>query len=459
MQMSNERIEKESQKIKDKPIKPPVVPDNPRIASVQPPDKPCTYNEWQAVIKANFPDLLFSAEICLSIISQILITDVTNPFALVLVDVPSAGKTITLNFFSGIDSLTYSTDKFTPAAFVSNAANVKKSEIASVDLLPRIKNKGLIVRDFATIFSKREDDLNDLLGTLTRVLDGEGLNTDSGVHGKRHLDGDYLFMMLAASTPVPHKVWRMMSSIGSRLFFLNLNMADKSDDELAAQLGSMTFKYRERACKAVTHHLLSTLWSQNSDGVNWDNGQDDPELIIIIPRCARLLASLRGVVTKKKTVSEKGQSKISFSEPTIEKPDRINQLFYNLARGHAVACGRRFLTTDDMRFAVELAIDSAPRERSTLIKALLQNGGHLSTKEVKALLDCSTPTALNAMKEFQVLKLGTLKKDISGKVGEPEKILKLAKDFDWFIGEEFRSIRNLNVINKENLTPWDISDE
>jgi len=163
----------------------------------------------------------------LSIISQILIKEISNPFALVLVDVPSSGKTIAINFFDRIPELTYATDKFTPASFVSNASNVKKEDLKNIDLLPKLKYKMFLIRDLATIFSKRDDDLNECLGILTRVLDGEGLNTDTGVHGQRQYVGEYLFMILGASTPLPRKVWKMMGSLGSRLFFLNLGSKKK----------------------------------------------------------------------------------------------------------------------------------------------------------------------------------------------------------------------------------------
>lgn len=432
------------------------VPHNPRIVPVQQPDAPCSYREWQAAIKANFPDLLFSAEICLSIISQILITDITNPFALVLVDVPSAGKTITLNFFAEIDPLTYATDKFTPAAFVSNAANVKKEKLAEVDLLPRITNMTLIVRDLATIFSKRDDDLNELLGILTRVLDGEGLNTESGVHGARHYTGEYLLMLLAASTPIPHKVWKMMGSLGSRLFFLNMNSKDTSDDELVDQLGSATHKDKERACREVTKRFLQTLWSQHPLGVAWDGEQDDRDQKLVIARCAQLLARLRGVVN---VYTEKGDNgaNYSYTTPIVEKPTRINRLLYNLCRSHAVVSGRTHLTNDDLRYAVEIAIDSAPTTRTKLLRRLLEVG-ELSTTQVEALLDCTKPTASKEMKTLAILGVGTLVKDRSGKVGGQDQILRLNGKLGWFLSDECRAIRLLEPIDKENLTPWDASE-
>src|SRR3989338_8185778 len=109
-------------------------PQNPeplpnRIKKVERPERTVYFDQWRQTIEDNFPELLFPAEVSLSVVAQILIKDITNPFALVLVDVPSAGKTITINFFSEIDVLTYATDKFTPASFVSNATNVKREDL------------------------------------------------------------------------------------------------------------------------------------------------------------------------------------------------------------------------------------------------------------------------------------------------------------------------------------------
>lgn len=422
-----------------------------RVLQLQEPASPLTFENWKQTVVSHFPDLVFAGEVGLSTIAQILIRDVTNPFALVLVDVPSAGKTITINFFSEIEGLTYATDKFTPASFVSNAANVKKERLKEVDLLPRLQYKMFLIRDLATLFSKRDDDLNECLGILTRVLDGEGLNTDSGIHGQRQYVGEYLFMVLAASTPIPPRVWKMMGNLGSRLFFLNMQSKDKSEAELADQLGSTAYKEKESACKTATRQLLETLWSKYPDGVAWDNAKDDRELKLIIARSAQLLARLRGVINLWKEHGEDGE-KYSYTSPVIEKPDRINQLFYNLCRGHALVCGRTQLSHDDLRLVIELAIDSAPTIRTRLFRKLLDLGGKMCTTEVEATLNCSKPTALKEMETLRLLGLCTVTQESQGKVGEPEKILLLNEALKWFLSEECKQIRG---INKAQLTLYE----
>ena len=420
-----------------------------RIKKIEKPEKEVSFDEWRETIKANFPELLFPAEVGLSIISQILIKEITNPFALVLVDVPSSGKTITINFFSEIEGLTYASDKFTPASFVSNATNVKKEELKDIDLLPRLQYKMFLLRDLSTLFSKRDDDLNECLGLLTRVLDGEGLNTDSGVHGQRQYVGEYLFMILAGSTPIPPRVWKMMGNLGSRLFFLNINTKDKSEDELADQLTTLVYKEKEKACRLATKHFLQTLWHKYQNGVDWDKAADTQEYKRIIVRCAQLLAKLRGVINVWKDKTQDNEV-YDYTLPVIEKPDRINQLFYNLCRGHALVCGKTQINQEDLHLIVELAVDSAPTIRAKLFRKLLENSGEMKTGEVMTALNCSRPTALKEMEALKILGVCYIAQDSYGQVGEPEKTIYLSEDFKWFLSNECKAIRGIPLPPKQS---------
>jgi hypothetical protein len=228
-----------------------------RVAKFHPLSKPVDLDEWRTVVRENFPALVKPAEICASVVTQLLLNDVTNPFALALVDVPSSGKTITLNFFD-VPELIYSTDDFTPASFVSHASNVRREKLAQIDLLPRIRFKTMVVRDLAPIFGAKEDEILKSLALLTRALDGEGLEIDSGVHGKRGYNGDWLFMLLAGTTPIPPRVFKIMGSLGSRLFCLSLHSPVKDDYELMAQNRGSTCGEKVE-CKQATRKLLHSL--------------------------------------------------------------------------------------------------------------------------------------------------------------------------------------------------------
>lgn len=417
-----------------------------RVKEVKNPKTEVGFFEWKNTIKSYFPDCAFPAEVILSTITQLLINDVTNPFALVLIDVPSAGKTITINFFSDIKDLTYSTDKFTPASFVSNATNVKKEQLKEIDLLPRIRYKLFLIRDLAPLFGERDDDLLKSLGLLTRVLDGEGLQTDSGIHGQREYVGDYLFMLVAGSTPIQPRVWKTMGNLGARLFFLNMNSKDKSESELADQLLSGSYKIKERKCKQVTKDFLYGLWNKYPKGIDWDKSKEDIENLKIIARCAKLLSKLRGTINIWKDNSQSGEI-YDYTNVVIEKPDRINQLLYNLCRGHALACGRTYINHEDLKLAIEISIDSAPNVRANLFRTLLEKEGKLKTTQIEVALKCSKPTALKEMEKLKILGVAFVNN--LNPTDESEKEIKLISELEWFLSEECKKIRGLPLPERQ----------
>jgi hypothetical protein len=336
--------------------------------------------------------------------------------------------------------LIYTTDNFTPAAFVSHASNVKREELGRVDMLPRIRFKALIVRDLAPIFGANEDELLKSLGILTRTLDGEGLETDSGVHGKRGYKGDYLFMLLAGTTPIPPRVFKIMGNLGSRLFFLALHCPEKDDDQLIAQNRGTSRKLKELACKEQTGAFLRCLWAANPNGVDWDRNGDPDDCMLFIARCSKLLAEMRGAINVWQ-VDNSGSERLSHNVPVIEQPDRINCLLYNLARGHALACGRRKLTMEDMAPVLEVTFDSAPTIRAKVFRALIEAGGVLKTHHVEKLLRCSKPTALKEMEALAVLGVVDKTSEDPHNTGRPETEIVLSDKFAWFASKECQALR------------------
>lgn len=435
MDIDNKRFEKIKEQTKE-----PQPQENERFISLTP-KIPVSIEEWKSIVSDNFPDLLLPAEAGLSVIAQLLIEDIKNPFALVFVDVPSSGKTITLNFFSTLKELIYTTDNFTPASFVSHSANTKKEQLVKNDMLPQIKYRTLMIRDLAPIFAKRDEDVQQMLGILIRVLDGEGLETNSGLYGKRGYSGDYLFMLLSASTPIRPRIWKVMGNLGSRLFFINIDGVEKDETTLANQL-KHSCRDKEIMCREVTEEFIKTLWHKYPKGIFWNKDNDEQGLMEIIARLAKILARLRSAMN----VWEEhfGQKKYNHNQPTTEMPDRLNQLIYNLARGHALVCGRTNINKDDLKIALRVALDSAPPNRSKIFKNLIKNAGQLTTKDVMQILNCSRPTALKMMQELVILEIvdtiGNLEDESEDHVGRPEQMIILKDKYTWFISEECKEL-------------------
>lgn len=164
-----------------------------------------------------------------------LLEDQQNPVALNMEGVPSSLKTTVVDFFGGAEDKCYRSDKFTPKSFVSHSASISREKLAEVDLLPRIRHKVFLVPELAPLFGLRNEDLLESFSILTRVLDGQGLSTDSGVHGRRGHTGDDLFAWIGCTTPIPHNVWKTMGKLGSRFLFVEMPDEEQSDAELVLE--------------------------------------------------------------------------------------------------------------------------------------------------------------------------------------------------------------------------------
>ncbi len=146
-------------------------------------DEP-TIADVQLVVEGHFPQYWPAVQAGLATIATLLLKDNANPATLFYYGPPSSGKTTVVDIFRE-HPVTYLSDSFTTAAFVSNRADVSEEKLARIDLLPRIRYKCLLTPEMAPTFSGREDILRDRLTTMTRVLDGQGFQTDTGAHGRR----------------------------------------------------------------------------------------------------------------------------------------------------------------------------------------------------------------------------------------------------------------------------------
>src|SRR5581483_6535432 len=114
------------------------------------------------------------------------------------------------------------TDNFSPKSFVSHSSSVSRDTLEQIDLLPKIKNKIFLTPELSPVFSAKDDDLVSLIGIITRILDGHGYESDSGVHGHRGYSEPTFFVWVGAAVDVPKKVYRILGNLGPKLYFLRL---------------------------------------------------------------------------------------------------------------------------------------------------------------------------------------------------------------------------------------------
>ena len=367
-----------------------------------------TTKDWKAVVEENFLECSPAVAACLSCSAALLLDDVSVCPAVVLVGPPSTAKTTVLDFFN-IEGLTHKLDAFSAKAMVSHFAAASESELAKkVDMLPQIKHKVVIVADLSPMFSKRVDDLTENIGILTRVLDGQGYISHSGVHGQRGEHGDYRFGLIAATTPIGGQVWRVMSSLGPRLMLFDMPVhKDSIEDQRQDMVSTYTYQDKVAACREVVSDLLVRVWNDNGarvGGLHWDRAADPTPILDRIIQLAELGVILRSVTAKEKLMTA---TDYEYSPSVAEGPARYRQSLYNLARGHALINGRTNITSDDLDLPFRIVLSTGPVERLRLLRHFIGGGTIRSTQKAGDVIGHAWSTANIVME--QMMQLGLIR--------------------------------------------------
>jgi hypothetical protein len=393
-------------------------------------------SQVQKTITKEFSPLVWRlTEAGLVVTATLLFRDMTNPKGLVIEGNPSTQKTTFLYFFEGLEEITYTSDQFTPRAFLSHAATIPKKKLAEIDLLPRIRFRVLIVPELSPIFGKRPEDLQENISLLIRVFDGKGLSTDSGSRGRRSLVGDYYFAMLAATTPIEWRVWKLMGKLGSRLLVLGAPEEDETPESLLTDIKTrQPYSERCQICREAVHGFLKSLWQRHGGArsVAWDNSKDDDELVKMLAHVALFATTARSVVS---TWKDEDSSGYSYSNLIREGKRRLTTLLYDLARARALLYGRGAVNLEDIAFAAHIGLSSMPKDRRLACQVLLRESevsplGEAKTSEVEKAIDASRNTAVRLMETLAAL--GTVYVEKSDR----EHGMKLESTFSWFTQED-----------------------
>jgi hypothetical protein len=399
-------------------------------------------------VEEHFPDLWPAVEAGLAACATLLLADNANPTVLIYVGAAGSGKTTVASLFAD-HKMCYRSDNFTPASFVSHAANRSTKDLTKVDLLPKIKHKVLVTPELAPTFRGRPDELASRFAIVTRVLDGQGLRTDSGTHGQRGYTGDYLFVWIGCTTPFPPSVWRVMAQLGSRMFFFDLGDGrETTEDDLLATDAAMPYRSSLEACRKVVHDFLTGLFKDGVRSLSWDVAADPEPVRRLLARLAKLLAAGRADIP-----DESGHGLAS--PPTTEDPKRAFAVLTNLARGRAIVHGRQHLAEDDLPFIANIVLSSMPARRGRLIRALALNGGVLTVREAQEALGVGSPnTAREEMRDVDRIGLAVLVKD-----PVCELHVHPSSDWAWIASPEFAGlVRNRGVCAEDALSDSNLAE-
>jgi hypothetical protein len=406
------------------------------------------YEAAKQLMDKDFPNGWAGIEFTLSVMKILNIAQCDLPFAGIMLARSGGLKTL------GLDMLVpwpvvYHTRKFNPRAFVTHNTAVESEEaLKKIDLLPRIRFKLLVTPELSTIFSANEDELLENVGIITSILDGRGYTSDSGAHGQRGYHGNYHFGWVGASVDIPHRVHKLLSTLGPKLYVLRLPY-DEPKDEAVKQCLNEKFRAKYRAAQNKLMEYL--VWFELCPAlkedpetklpkIEWDSANDDPKAIDEIVRLAKLLGRIRCHV---EIWSPKGQSheyaEFGHSSPSIEDPRRAATCLYNLTRGYALTRGRNYITLEDLHLAIKVALTTGSKERIAVFDFLVAKKGVATLASIANALTMSKTTALRYMTELSAVGLTELE-DVTIS-GNPTQQIKLLPSFSWLYSDEFLKLK------------------
>jgi hypothetical protein len=442
-----------------------------------------TYQQWQSkvyekyeklreVIQKHYPEAWAFMEFCLAVKSILNIQDFTLPFMGVLIAAPSSMKTMIIQLFRKYPH-TFYTDSFTPSSLISHISTKTEEQLQKVDMIPKMKDKVVLTPELAPIFTSKEDDLQKVMGITTRLLDGHGLENDSGSHGHRKY-GNTMFVWLGATVEIPPRVWKILGSLGHKIYFLRPDIPKKTIGDLIKIAKSNNFTENNKEIEEDLLDYLKTFdacpeidkkirLDNQIVKVRWNEDVEDEQALSIeyIAQLANLLAHLRGTVyvsqTKAKNYknqSENPQHQIEGQDydtdfPIIEDPSRAVVLLRNLAIGHAMSQGRDYLNLIDIPIVIKVALSTAPVRRVRVLDLLLKSdNGEVTTSQIINRLSVSQPIASRTMRELAALGIAYI--STVSTYENSELKIKLKPEFEWFKSQEFLKLKEEFVPSEDD---------
>jgi hypothetical protein len=289
----------------------------------------------------------------------------------------------------------YRSDKFTAASFVSHRADLTVKKLQDLDLLPKLVGKTLITAELAPFFRGKRDEMVERFAVLTRILDGDGYQTDSGAQGQRGYSGKCVFRWLGATTPLEEAAVEAMGLLGPRLLFFEVDRKESDDDDLANVVFGSGRELATRDAKGATQNWLGRLYTRYSKPVPATEVGFPDELKQPLVSLAKMLVRLRAPIVKD-------------AEDVCaqtELPDRVASTLRDLAIARALIWDRKRVTGNDLRFVRHITLSSGVPGRQCVMRALLAAGGRASIDDLVEATHRSRPYLTKYIRELKAVGL------------------------------------------------------
>ncbi len=278
----------------------------------------------------------------------------------------------------------------TEKAFLSSYGT-KKGERKARSLLHRIGSGILLLKDFTTFLSQREDLRAEIAAAFREIADGRYIR-ESGMGESAPWEGK--ITVIAASTHVIENQWMVVRSMGDR--FTSVYLAPTDGVRTALQASAQSDERADRPIKTQLRTFTSEFVKLSRMG---------PHVRLTTPQREQLAhlaaycALLRSRVVRNKYHRDEI---VGADEP--ETPARISKSLVRVVSSHARLFGRTSASDDDMRIGRRLGLSSMPRARQQLMAAIPSGDTWVKVKDAHEMSGLAHTTAYRTLDELREIK-------------------------------------------------------
>ena len=293
-------------------------------------------------------------------------------------------------------SKTYTLSSLTQHTLISG---LKAKGGADPSLLPKLDGKVLVMKDFTTMLSARQEVRADIFGQLRDIYDGYCEKSFGSGVGKRgykcHLG------LVVGVTPVIDRYSSVDQALGERFlkFRLSYKYPDKAVRRARENAGEQLQMRSELSGKV--RRFLERDWecNPNAVGCSEEMGQK-------IDNLASLVALLRTAVPK----NRKGELEFL---PEPEVGTRLCQQFAKLGAGLALVRGKSAIEAEEYEVLARVGRDSVPSLRWRIVAGLMENNGRewRAASEIGSTTDIATETMTAHLNDLRLIGAADRKGD------------------------------------------------
>jgi len=332
-----------------------------------------------------------------------------DPLWLLILGPPSNTKTEILQCFAGHSKAIF-ISTLTPNTLVSG---FKPKNGLNPSLLPKLNNKLLVLKDFTSVLSMRQESRTEVIGQLREAYDGK---YDKSFGNGVTINWEGKFGFLGACTNEYDDHHAVISSMGERFLLYRT----RNHDNGAMGLRAHEMVGREDEVRAEVREAFQKFIAQFDD-LEAISFRENKDIINAIISLACFVAIARTPVKR----DYRGEVKPVLFHP--EGSGRLTKQLKQLGYGLSLAYGKDSIDEDVLAVLRKVARDLVPTMRLMVIKhlwerkACITEGAWRGTSEVAQSLDLPGSTTKTICEDLMIV--GGMKRDLieecSEKGGRP----------------------------------------